>query len=90
LLIKTCSRKSYQTNALFCIEITKFATKVKKMSTSENKNNFDWVWYVIGMVAFVLAFSAVTLHIGYLFLAAIIGLIFGGVFLNKVVKGRQY
>jgi chromate transport protein ChrA len=79
-----------QTNVLFFIEITNFAAKVLNMSNSENKNNFDWVWYVIGMVAFVLAFSAVTTHIGYLFLAAIIGLIFGGVFLNKIVKGREY
>lgn len=60
------------------------------MSTSENKNNFDWVWYVMGMIAFVLALSAVTLHIGYLLLAAIVGLIFGGVFLNSIVKGRKY
>lgn len=60
------------------------------MSAQENKNSFEWVWYVLGMLAFVLSTSAVTTHIGYLFLAAIIGLIFGGVFLNNVVKGRQY
>ena len=60
------------------------------MSNSENNNNFDWVWYVIGMLAFVLATASVTLHIGYLFLSAIAGLIFGGVFLNKIVKGREY
>lgn len=64
--------------------------KFNEMSTTENKNNFDWVWYVIGMLAFVLAFSAVTLNIGYLLIGAIIGLIFGGVFLNKIVKGREY
>jgi chromate transport protein ChrA len=66
------------------------AQRIYKMSNSENKNNFDWVWYVMGMITFILAFSAVTLHIGYLFLAAIIGLIVGGVFLEKVVKGRKY
>ncbi|WP_410221729.1 hypothetical protein [Pedobacter sp.] len=61
------------------------------MSSQENnKNNFDWIWYILGMITFVLAFSAVTLHIGYLFLAAILGLIFGGVFLEKIVKGRHY
>lgn len=60
------------------------------MSESNNKNNFDWVWPIMGMIAFVLAFSAVTLHVGYLFLAAILGLIFGSVFLNAIVKGRKY
>lgn len=64
--------------------------KFIKMNTSENKNSFDWVWYVIGMLAFVLATSAVTLHVGYLLLAAIFGFIFGAVFLNAIVKGRQY
>ncbi len=60
------------------------------MSNSENKNNLDWIWSVLGMFAFVLATLAVTSHIGYLFLAAIFGLIFGAVFLNAIVKGREY
>lgn len=60
------------------------------MSTQENKNSFEWVWYVLGMLAFVGAFSAVTTNIGYLFLAAILGLIFAGVFLHNIVKGREY
>lgn len=59
------------------------------MST-ENKNNFDWVWYVIGMVAVMLAVFAVTNHVGYIFLGGIAGLIFAAVFLNGIVKGRQY
>jgi hypothetical protein len=62
---------------------------VNKMST-ENKNNFDWVWYVIGMLAGMLAVFAVTNHIGFIFLGAIAGLIFSAVFLNGIVKGRQY
>jgi hypothetical protein len=61
-----------------------------EMSTPVNKNSFEWVWYVLGALAFVLAFSAVTTNIGYLLLGAIIGLIFAGVFLNKIVKGREY
>ncbi len=60
------------------------------MSTQENKNNFEWVWYVIGLITGILAVLPVTYHIGWLFLGAIIGLIFAGVFLNKIVKGREY
>ncbi len=60
------------------------------MSSEDNKNSFEWVWYVIGLLAGVLAVAAVTLHIGYLFLGGIIGLIIAGVFLNNIVKGREY
>lgn len=59
------------------------------MST-ENKNSFEWVWYVLGMLTGVLAVFAVTSHIGWLFLGAIIGLIFAALFLNNLVKGRHY
>lgn len=59
------------------------------MST-ETKNSFEWVWYVVGLLAGVLAVSAVTLHIGYLFLGGMIGLLLAGLFLNNIVKGREY
>ena len=59
------------------------------MST-ENKNSFEWVWYVIGLLTGILAVGAVTFHIGYLFLGGIIGLLLAGLFLNNVVKGREY
>lgn len=59
------------------------------MST-ENKNSFEWVWYVIGMLTGILAVAAVTFHIGYILLGAIIGLILAGLFLNNIVKGREY
>ncbi|MEJ5993703.1 hypothetical protein WG904_04655 [Pedobacter sp. Du54] len=60
------------------------------MSTEETKNSFEWVWYVIGLLTGILAVAAVTLHIGYLFLGGIIGLIMAGIFLNNIVKGREY
>lgn len=59
------------------------------MST-ENKNNFDWVWYVMGMLTGMLAVFAVTNHIGFIFLGAVFGFIFSAIFLNGIVKGRQY
>lgn len=60
------------------------------MSANENKNSFDWVWYVMGLLTGMLAVGAVTFHIGYLFLGGIIGLILAGLFLNNVVKNREY
>jgi hypothetical protein len=60
------------------------------MSTEENKNSFEWVWYVLGLVAGILAVLAVTTSFGYILLGGIVGLILAGMFLNNVVKGRHY
>ncbi|RZK39942.1 MAG: hypothetical protein EOO90_16900 [Pedobacter sp.] len=60
------------------------------MNTEGNNNSFDWVWYVIGLLTGILAVAAVTFHIGYMFLGAIVGLIIAGLFLNNIVKGREY
>ncbi|TCC93836.1 hypothetical protein EZ428_03440 [Pedobacter frigiditerrae] len=60
------------------------------MSTEENKNSFEWVWYVIGLLTGMLAVLAVTTSFGYVVLGGILGLIFAAVFLNKIVKGREY
>jgi hypothetical protein len=60
------------------------------MSTQENKNSFDWVWRTLGATAGVLAVFPVTTSVGPILLGAIIGLIIGSLFLNKVVKGRSY
>ncbi len=59
------------------------------MST-ENKNSFEWVWYVLGILAGMLAVIAVTPSFGWVLLGGIIGLIFAAFFLNKIVKGRHY
>jgi hypothetical protein len=60
------------------------------MSTQENKNNFEWVWYVLGMVTGILAVLAVTTNFGYILLGAIVGVILAALFLKNVVKGRHY
>ena len=60
------------------------------MNTSENKNSFEWVWYVLGALAGMLAVIAVNPSFGWILLGGIFGLIFAAVFLNKIVKGRQY
>jgi hypothetical protein len=60
------------------------------MSTEDNKNSFEWVWYVIGLLTGILAVLAVTTSFGYVLLGGIIGLILAGLFLNNIVKGREY
>jgi len=60
------------------------------MHTEENKNSFDWVWYVMGILTGMLAVIAVTFHVGYILLGGIIGFILAAVFLNGIVKGREY
>jgi hypothetical protein len=60
------------------------------MSTSENKNSFEWVWYIIGLFTGMLAVLPVTSSLGWIILGGILGLIFAGVFLNNIVKGRHY
>ena len=60
------------------------------MSSEEIKNSFEWVWYVVGLLAGMLAVIAVTTSFGYVLLGGIIGLIIAGLFLNNIVKGRKY
>jgi hypothetical protein len=58
--------------------------------SAENRNSFEWVWYVVGLLTGMLTTLAVTGSFGYLVLGGVIGLIFAAVFLNKIVKGRHY
>ncbi|MBB2146190.1 hypothetical protein GM921_11885 [Pedobacter sp. LMG 31464] len=60
------------------------------MSTEENKNSFEWVWYVLGLLTGMGAILSVSTNVGLVLLGGILGLIFAGVFLNKIVKGREY
>ena len=60
------------------------------MSTEENKNSFSWVYFVVGSLTGILAVLAVTTSFFTVVLGGIVGLIFAGLFLNKIVKNRQY
>jgi hypothetical protein len=60
------------------------------MDTNENKNSFEWVWYVLGLLTGILAVLSVTASFGWVVLGGILGLIFAAIFLNSIVKGRHY
>jgi hypothetical protein len=60
------------------------------MTKQDNKNNFDWVYYVLGLFFGILTTSAITLSFGWLLFGGLLGFIFGAVFLNSIVKDRQY
>lgn len=59
------------------------------MST-ENKNSFDWVWYVIGILTGILSILSFSSNFGLILLGGIMGLIGTAIFVNGIVKGREY
>ncbi|HEX8607217.1 MAG TPA: hypothetical protein VF679_01110 [Pedobacter sp.] len=60
------------------------------MTKQENNNSFDWLYYVLGLFFGILTTSAITLSFGWLLFGGLLGLIFGAVFLNAIVKDRQH
>lgn len=56
----------------------------------EDNNSFDWVYYVMGLFFGILTAVIVSGSFGAAVLGGIIGFIFGAIFLNGIVKGRQY
>jgi len=60
------------------------------MTEQEEKNNLDWVYYVLGLFFGVLTTLAITSSFLWLIFGGILGFIFGAVFLNSIVKGREY
>jgi membrane-bound ClpP family serine protease len=60
------------------------------MIEQENNNSFDWVYYILGMFFGILTAVIVTGSFGAAILGGIIGFIFGAIFLNGIVKGREY
>ena len=60
------------------------------MTKQENNKSFDWVYYVLGLFFGMLTTSSITLSFGWLLFGGLLGFIFGAVFLNTIVKDRQY
>lgn len=64
--------------------------RINTMIKEENNNNLDWVYYVLGLFFGILTAAIISGSFGWSILGGIIGFIFGAVFLNGIVKGRQY
>jgi hypothetical protein len=60
------------------------------MNREESTQSFDWVYYVLGIVAGILVAASATGSFLSSLLGGIIGLIIAALFLNKIVKGRTY
>jgi hypothetical protein len=60
------------------------------MMIKEDNNSFDWVYYVMGLFFGILTAVIVSGSFGAAVLGGIIGFIFGAIFLNGIVKGREY
>jgi len=60
------------------------------MTNEENKANFDWVYYVLGLFFGILVGAITTGSFGYSILGGIIGYIVSALFLHNLVKGRKY
>lgn len=60
------------------------------MNNEENKNNFDWVYYVLGLFFGTLTAAIISGSFGWSILGGIIGFIISAIFLNALVKDRKY
>lgn len=60
------------------------------MMIKEDNNSLDWVYYVLGLFFGILIAAIITGSFGWSLLGGFIGFIFGAVFLNGIVKDRQY
>jgi hypothetical protein len=60
------------------------------MTKEENIKNFDWVYYILGLFFGGLTGAVISGSFGWTILSAILGFIFGAIFLNSIVKGRKY
>ena len=61
------------------------------MNTQENSNNnFNWLYYLLGLVSGVVTAVIITESYIFALLGAVLGLLTAGLFLNALVKGRKY
>jgi len=66
------------------------ALAIMNMNTEESTQSFDWVYYVLGIIAGILIAASVTGSVLSSIAGGIVGLIISALFLNKIVKGRTY
>ena len=56
----------------------------------QKERNLDWMYYVIGLLAGILTVISITWSFLWIVIGGFLGLIFGGMFLGRIVKGRHY
>ncbi|WP_256002863.1 MULTISPECIES: hypothetical protein [Pedobacter] len=56
----------------------------------KNNNTFDWVYYVLGLFFGIVTTLAITNNFFWAIFGGIVGFIFSAIFLNGIVKGREY
>ena len=57
---------------------------------AQKEQNTDWIYYIIGLLTGMLVVISITWSFLWILFGGILGLIFGGTFLSKIVKGRHY
>ena len=60
------------------------------MIKEDNKQNFNWVYGVLGLVSGILIAASISGSFLWSIFGGVLGLIFGSGFLNSIVKGRSY
>lgn len=60
------------------------------MTKQENNTSFDWVYYVLGLFFGTLTAAIISGHFGWSVLGGIIGFVIAAIFLNGIVKDREY
>jgi hypothetical protein len=60
------------------------------MIKQENNTSFDWVYYMLGLIFGIITAIICGGGFGGAILGGIIGFIAGAIFLNAIVKDREY
>jgi uncharacterized membrane protein YgaE (UPF0421/DUF939 family) len=56
---------------------------------TEKKENIDNLYYLVGVLAGIFTGAVIEFSLLYIFVGAIVGLLFSAFFLNVLVKGRE-
>lgn len=67
-----------------------WSLSINMMIKEDNNNSLDLVYYMLGLFFGILTAAIITGSFGWSILGGIIGFIIGAIFLNGIVKGREY
>lgn len=60
------------------------------MTNKEENNSFDWVYYVLGLFFGILTAVSISGNFFWWVFGGIVGFVIAAIFLNGIVKGREY